>query len=172
VEIRLAEVRDAEAVAALKVRAWRAAYRGLLSDDLLDGLDAAVEADAWRARLAAPPAEERLWLAVERDDLVGYARSGPCEDVDATPELAEVHGLYVAPERIGTGVGRALLEHAAADLAARGYRALVLWHFVGNDRASRFYGRAGLRPDGTIRRSPVGVDELRLRRRLDGRGPH
>jgi GNAT superfamily N-acetyltransferase len=127
------------------------------------------EAEAWRERLEAPPAEERLWLAVDGDELVGYARTGPCVDVDATPELGEVNGLYAAPERIGTGVGRALLAHAAADLAARGYGTLVLWQFVGNDRAAVFYERAGLRPDGTRRRSPHGVDEVRLRRPLDDR---
>ena len=101
--------------------------------------------------------------------VVGYARTGPCEDVDATPELGEVRGLYAAPERIGSGVGRALLAHAAADLAARGYRTLVLWQFVGNDRAAAFYEQADLRPDGMMRRSPHGVDEVRLRRPLDDR---
>ena len=94
--------------------------RGILPAERLDALDVDAEAEAWRERLEAPPAEERLWLAVDGDELVGYARTGPCEDVDATPELGEVHGLYAAPERIGTGVGRALLAHAAADLAARG----------------------------------------------------
>ena len=168
-QIRAATPADAEAIAALKIRAWRAAYAGILPAERLDALDVDAEAEAWGEHLEAPPVEERLWLAVDGDELVGYARTGPCEDVDATPELGEVHGLYAAPERIGTGVGRALLAHAAADLAARGYRALVLWQFVGNDRAAAFYERAGLRPDGTSRRSPHGVDEVRLRRPLDDR---
>ena len=168
-QIRVATPDDAGAIAALKVRAWRAAYAGILPPERLDTLEVDAEAEAWREHVEAPPAEERLWLAVDGDDLVGYARTGPCEDVDATPELGEVHGLYAAPERIGTGVGRALLDHAAADLAARGYRTLVLWQFVGNERAAAFYERAGLRPDGTRRRSPHGVDEVRLRRALDDR---
>jgi RimJ/RimL family protein N-acetyltransferase len=58
------------------------------------------------------------------------------------------------------------------DLAARGYEAVVLWHFVGNDRAARFYERAGLSPDGARRRSRHGADEVRLRRPLDGRDRH
>ncbi len=168
-QIRPATPQDAAAIAALKVRAWRAAYAEILPPERLDALDVDAEAEAWREHLEEPPAEERLWLAVDGADLVGYARSGPCEDVDATPELGEVHGLYAAPERIGTGVGRALLTHAAADLAARGYRTLVLWVFVGNDRAAAFYERAGFWPDGTRRRSPHGIDEVRLGRALDDR---
>jgi ribosomal protein S18 acetylase RimI-like enzyme len=167
--IRLATPEDADAIAALKVRAWRVAYAGILPAERLEALDVDAEAATWRERLESPSHDERLWLAVDGEQLVGYARTGPCEDVDATPELGEVHGLYAAPDRIGTGIGRRLLAHAAADLAARGFRTLVLWQFVGNDRAAVFYERAGLRPDGTRRRSPHGVDEVRLRRPLDDR---
>ncbi|HSL66143.1 MAG TPA: GNAT family N-acetyltransferase [Gaiellaceae bacterium] len=169
-EIRAARPADAAAVAELKVRAWRAAYAGMLPAERLAALDAAAEAEAWRGYLEAVPPEDRFWVAVEGGAVAGYARAGPCEDVDARPGLGEVHGLYVDPARIATGLGRALLEHAAADLAARGYDTLVVWHFVGNDRAAGFYERAGLRPDGTRRRSPHGVDEVRLRRPLGATG--
>jgi GNAT superfamily N-acetyltransferase len=170
VEIRAARPADAAAVAELKVRAWRAAYAGVLPAERLDALDAEAEADAWRLYLEAMPPEDRFWVAVDDGAVAGYARAGPCEDVDARPGLGEVHGLYLDPARVGTGLGRVLLEHAAADLAARGYDTLVVWHFVGNDRAARFYERAGLRPDGTRRRSPHGVDEVRLRRPLGATG--
>ena len=36
--IRLATMADVEALAVLHVRAWQSAYRGLLPDDLLDGI--------------------------------------------------------------------------------------------------------------------------------------
>ena len=53
--------------------------------------------------------------------------------VIATTEAAE-----------GTGVGRALLEHAEAWSRDRGYSLLTLNVFVANDRARRFYERAGM----------------------------
>ena len=43
-EIRRARPEDAEAVARVHVAGWRHAYRGLLPDDYLDGLD-------WRDRV-------------------------------------------------------------------------------------------------------------------------
>jgi GNAT superfamily N-acetyltransferase len=76
-----------------------------------------------------------------------------------------VCGLYVAPSRAGSGRGSALFGHAVADLRERGHAPVVLWHFVGNERAARFYERAGFRLDGAIRTSDFGPDEVR--RRLD-----
>jgi ribosomal protein S18 acetylase RimI-like enzyme len=172
VEIRRARPDDAAAIAALRVRAWRAAYRGILPDASLDALDAEADAPRWRGYLEAAAPDDRLWLAVDGDELVGYARTGASADDDVDLGTAEVHGLYVAPELIGSGVGRTLLAHALDDLAARGHEAVVLWHFVGNERAARFYERAGLRPDGARRPSRHGADEVRLRRPLDRRDRH
>ena len=44
----------------------------------------------------------------------------------------------------GTGVGLALLEHAEAWSRDRGYSLLTLNVFAANDRARRFYERAGM----------------------------
>jgi GNAT superfamily N-acetyltransferase len=167
--IREATPEDARAVAAVKVRAWRAAYGDVLPAGVLDALDARVEEVEWRAYLAALPPGDRLWLAVDDGVVLGFARTGVCSDDDLVGGGAgEVHGLYVEPGRIGTGIGRRLLEHALEDLAARGLEPAVLWQFVGNSRAEAFYERAGLRLDGARRRSSHGVDEVR--RRLEAAG--
>jgi GNAT superfamily N-acetyltransferase len=165
VEVRSALPADAEAIADLKVRSWRAAYTGLLPAELLDALDPSREAEAWRDYIEAKPEVDRLWLAVDQE-VCGFARTGPSPYPDLPERSAEVHGLYVDPERIGTGIGRLLLEHAVADLQARGYGTVTLWHFVGNERAGRFYEIAGFVADGAIRSSDFGVDEVRLRRGL------
>ncbi len=149
--LREASPGDAEAVAALAVRAWRAAYAGILPAAFLAGLDARAWAAEWRAYLEERPAEERLWLLCERRRLAGFARTGSCADDDVPAGAAELHGLYVEPKRTGRGLGSLLLRHAAADLAGRGFPLLVLWHFAANRRAGAFYERLGLRPDGARR---------------------
>ncbi|MFE0378749.1 GNAT family N-acetyltransferase [Streptomyces inhibens] len=55
----------------------------------------------------------------------------------------EVGGLFVAPEAQGDGVGRELLEHAAAL-----HGALTLEVFEGNARARRFYAHLGFTERG------------------------
>jgi GNAT superfamily N-acetyltransferase len=159
--VRAAGVADAPAVAALKVRAWRAAYGSVLPARVLEALDSVAECEAWAGYLVVIPPEDRLWLAVDAGVLVGYARAGPSPDEDVPPGTGEIHGLYVEAARIGTGLGWFLLQHALDDLSERGYVRVVLWHFAANELAARFYDRAGIAPDGARRPNELGADEVR-----------
>ncbi|HEX3807913.1 MAG TPA: GNAT family N-acetyltransferase [Gaiellaceae bacterium] len=149
--LRLAAPADAGAIAAVKIASWRWAYAGLLPHVLLEALDPATEEAEWRTYLEEMPPDDRLWVALHRGIIKGFARTGP----------GEVHGLYVAPDCLRAGLGRRLFTQAVADLTERGFAPVVLWHFVGNDRAAAFYERAGFPLDGVTRRSDFGVDEVR-----------
>jgi GNAT superfamily N-acetyltransferase len=158
---------DADALADLRVRSWRAAYRGLLPDDYLDRMPQG--ADEFRA------ARERFWtpaaragrppvhhLVAERDRvLTGFAVCGP--ERDTGTRAGELLALYVAPEHWSTGAGRTLLAAASEMLAADGHPSLALWVLEGNTRARRFYERNGLRPTGHRRTVTLGapVPEVR-----------
>jgi GNAT superfamily N-acetyltransferase len=78
--------------------------------------------------------ERGLWVAVERGDVVGFAgllRRGP---------LVHLGDLFVAPERLGEGIGRRLLE---ASLPQEGLRTTLASR---DERALPLYARFGLRP--------------------------
>jgi len=134
----------------------------VLADAVLDRMDAAEQAADWREYLAAMPPADRVWVIEADAGVAGFARTGPCADADAPEGAGEVHGLYVDPDRIGTGLGRRLFGQAVADLAAR-HGTVVVWHFAANARAARFYERAGFTLDGGCRQSQFGVPELRRR---------
>ena len=53
VSVRVAWADDAEAIAAVQVRAWRHEYAGLMPDEVLDSLDVGQFAEAWRGSMAA-----------------------------------------------------------------------------------------------------------------------
>jgi ribosomal protein S18 acetylase RimI-like enzyme len=150
VRIREATPQDAEAIAGIHVRAWQTAYRGQLSDDFLDGLRVEDRLDMHRAALDAPPAEYRMWLAESVERPIGFAVTGKSQDADAEDRTAEFFAIYLEPEQLGTGVGRALFEHAVDDLRERGYRTATLWVLETNERARRFYEIAGWEHDGTV----------------------
>jgi ribosomal protein S18 acetylase RimI-like enzyme len=59
---------------------------------------------------------------------------------------AEVLALYVVPEARGRGVAEALLQAGLAWALAHGYDHARLYVTVANERARRFYARAGFRP--------------------------
>jgi ribosomal protein S18 acetylase RimI-like enzyme len=170
--VRPAEESDAAAIARVKIAAWRAAYRGIVPDPVLDGLDLEHEAATWRERLrdqavvkvgvadlVEPPASPRL---------VGYVSEGPARGDDMAG-LGEVRAIYVDPAAQGRGVGRALLDAAVRGLAARGYDEAMLWVFEANAAARGFYERLGWTPDGAAKPFAIGgaaAVELRYRRRV------
>ncbi|MEW1747934.1 GNAT family N-acetyltransferase [Streptomyces angustmyceticus] len=170
---------DVDAVSAVRVRGWQSAYRGLMPQAYLDAMSVAADAERRRAWFGRRPPEVSELVAERDGAVVGWASVGPARDPDLAPGPAqlpaplptagELLALYVAPELIGTGVGRALMAAGTARARASGYRALYLWVVRGNARARRFYERAGFVPDGAQEAYEVGgrsVPEVRYRRPL------
>ena len=52
VTVRTARADDAEALATAHVRAWQAAYRGILPQDYLDAIDLDARVEQWRGWIA------------------------------------------------------------------------------------------------------------------------
>lgn len=89
--------------------------------------------------------------------VVGFARVSPYSDRCAYRGIGE-HGVYVARDVRGQGVGRTLLDELCAEAARRGFHKLTSRVFVENE-ASRAAHRAG------------GFEEVGIQRRhakLDG----
>lgn len=170
---------DVDAVSAVRVRGWQHAYRGLMPQAYLDAMSVAADAGRRRAWFGRRTTEVSDLVAERVGEVIGWASVGPARDPDIAPgaeELpaprptaGELLALYVAPDLIGTGVGRALLAAGTADARAKGFDTLYLWVVRGNTLARRFYERAGFVPDGAEESHEVGgrsVPELRYRRRL------
>jgi ribosomal protein S18 acetylase RimI-like enzyme len=142
--LRQAVQGDAARLGEIFVRCWRSAYRGVVADEIIDGLDPVVVARWWERLLA----EHDVVVAAENGVPVGMARYGPDPD---DPGRGHLFSLYVDPDASGTGVGRMLLGHVAAQLAAAGFTTATLWVFAANERAIRFYRAAGWEPTGKER---------------------
>jgi GNAT superfamily N-acetyltransferase len=147
--IREAVPADAVAIAEVHVRSWQAAYRGQLTDDYLDGLTVEGRIDQHRRSLEEPREDWRTWVAEEGAAVRGFAVTGPSEDADADERTGEVYAIYLEPRLVGTGIGRALFEHAVGDLRERGFSRATLWVLESNAQARRFYAVAGWKTDGT-----------------------
>jgi GNAT superfamily N-acetyltransferase len=162
VDVRTAGAADAEALAVVHVRSWRAAYAGLVDETHLAGLDVDDRARLWRGRLAGGGPGAVTYLATIAADVVGFASVGPVRDEDLVRQQerwAEVYALYVDPDRWGAGVGTALwgaVEAGWAEEAA----AVALWVLRDNVRAREFYLARGLAPDGAERLISIGTQEL------------
>jgi GNAT superfamily N-acetyltransferase len=170
-QVRRAEPADAAPIAVVHVRSWQGAYRGLLPQEYLDGLEPAGRTERWRRALERDNWPAAGTLVVVSDGQVGgFANFGPTRDTDASgARVGEISAIYVLPEAWGTGLGRGLMAAALSQLAAGGYETAALWVLESNARARRFYARAGWTPDGSAKQEDIGgapVTEVRYRRPL------
>jgi ribosomal protein S18 acetylase RimI-like enzyme len=161
--VRHAVLEDAALIAAIHVRTWQVAYRGLMPDELLDGLLVEQREERWQQALGE--GGSATYVAVEDAAVVGFcAVAAPSRDDDAQDGVAEIGAIYVEPSVWRTGTGRALMDVALADLRADGWRQLTLWVLAENQPARDFYSQFGLMPDGAeMTHAGSGATELRLR---------
>ncbi len=144
--IRRALESDAVGIATVHVRAWQAAYRGIVPDAYLDSLSVDARAKNWREILVRDgPAE--VWVAVLSGDVAGWIAFGPLRDGPATAQSGELEAIYVSAQYWGAGLGRGLLLKARGRLAERGFTTVSLWVLLENTRAIRFYRAAGFAPN-------------------------
>ena len=148
-QVRVATLEDAEAVAGVHVRSWQSAYRGLVPDADLDSLSVEGRREAW-SRILAETDLPRTGTFVLTDGLevIGFAHVAPTRDDDLRDSTGEVTGIYVAPSAWGRGGGRQLMEAARANLKAAGFATAALWVLEANHRARAFYERQGWVAEG------------------------
>lgn len=90
VSIRAANVAEADAIGRVHVRTWQAAYAGQLPDDYLRELSIPARQRAWRERLSEDARPGDILVAVDRDDVIGFASVGPSRDQDAKSGAGEL----------------------------------------------------------------------------------
>jgi GNAT superfamily N-acetyltransferase len=143
--IRDARADDAHAIADIYVASRRVAWKGIIDDVYLDGLDADQEARSTSAFLELPDPPGWGTRVAEDARIVGFLSAGPDEEA---PASAHVGALFVAPDVFGSGIGSQLLADAAAQFRALGFVDAYLWTLVDDPRTNQFYVHRGWIPDG------------------------
>lgn len=136
---------DLDEIAAFLNECWRSAYSGILDAAFLASL---TTADRRRRLDVKRRAGARLFTTRDPDGLLGVAMAGP-STLPGWDGAGELNILYVRSDRIGTGIGHALLQVAEDALCASGYATVVLDVFEANRRAIGFYAAHGYERKGT-----------------------
>ena len=160
IEVRDADVDDADAIATAHIDAWRAGYRGVVPDEYLDAEEfASSRRDRWRSWSWQQIPESRLFVVTLQGRVVGFGHAGP-EQVAAhgieTPESergdgearGEIYGFYLHPAAWGSGGAGALMSRCEEFLRDEGFASATLWVLRDNPRARAFYEKAGWRATG------------------------
>lgn len=151
---------DMAGIAAVHVRAWQAAYAGILMPGYLASLSIAERTERWREILAVD--DSTTLVARKGGQVIAFASFGKWRsDPDATGQ-GEVQALYVDPPMWRLGVGRALLRDAVAGLRAAGRANIGLWVLAENSRGLRFYDSFGfVQVPGSEREFEIGGARVR-----------
>jgi len=98
------------------VATWRATYRGLMPQSLLDGLSVGARTAVWRRILRDDDGSTLVAIEQAADRVVGFVSVGPSRDTDPDRAPSELYGIYLHPDHWGRGAGRHLLDCGLAQL--------------------------------------------------------
>jgi L-amino acid N-acyltransferase YncA len=155
-QVRAATLNDADSIAGIHVRSWQSAYTHLFTAEFLGGIDVAHRRERWSMWLTYPPDGFKTFVAEDDGKVIGFAGYGRARDNDVPEGTAELLTIYLEPDRIGTGAGRALMEAVLADMRSLGIAQSMLWVFADNPRTRRFYETAGWRIDDKTQVENIG----------------
>jgi GNAT superfamily N-acetyltransferase len=170
--VRPAVPDDAGGITRIQLTTWRHAYRRILPQHVVDGIDEAWVTRRWQTSIEDPPSpRHRVLVAVEQAEqayLVGFVASGevdetalaPDEDPEKLlrPDVASVTDLLVEPRWGRRGHGSRLLAASAELWRADGFATAVGWSFEADAAMRAFLTSAGWELDGAAR--ALDVDDL------------
>src|SRR3954471_2800502 len=101
IEVRPAQLDDADGICDAHVGGWRAAYRGLFPDDYLDAdeFDRS-RRENWRRGTWIGATDRTVLSGLIKGHVLGFAHVGPENVDDGVPATGrgEVYGFYLNPD--------------------------------------------------------------------------
>jgi ribosomal protein S18 acetylase RimI-like enzyme len=186
ITIRSATAADAAAIATVRADSWRAAYAALIPAAALAEATGPASVSAYTEVLITRSCAGILVAEPQQPrppghQVIGFASFGPERDAagqlmpppEASPSgsaAGELYAIYVRPAYWGGQAGWQLLTELVSRATAQRYDSLTLWVLEANDRARRFYERAGFAVTGEsqVLDDLGGVTEIRYWRPLAG----
>lgn len=148
---------DEEVLAYIQTESWKAAFKDILSEEVLEkytNLDKATEmykalieqkiGNGYLLKIDGKAHAIAWWNTTREADMPGYA------------ELICIHSL---PDRWRSGFGSKLMNRVLEDIKIVGYSKVMLWVFAENTSARAFYEKHGFRANGTEKES-FGTTEI------------
>ncbi len=139
--IRIAQVRDAAAIAHVHVESWRTTYQAILPNAYLAALNEAERVPLWQDWLTR---DLSIFVAEVEGEVVGFAAGGAIREPFPAYD-SELYTLYLLKKVQGRGLGKALLRTVVEALLEKGHRSMLAWVLEQNP-AVGFYESAGAQP--------------------------
>lgn len=155
--LRKAAEKDISRMAEILIFAKRMAYRPIFRNDTVSFNEMQVLP---LAEKLARPSGLNGWFVYDDGIVRGVMEWGMAES--GNPDAVQLCSFFVDPFFQQMGYGRRMMEDFIRWAGEKGYRCVILWVLEKNERARRFYEKAGFAFDGG-RRLEEGTLEYLLR---------
>jgi ribosomal protein S18 acetylase RimI-like enzyme len=162
ISIKTATYQDALSIAHIQIAGWHASYQNIIPESHLRTLSVSDKTAFWQSILIDPVKAKEILVAL-RDEIsssdeqtktvpqvLGFVSFGSADDPPGPRNEAmeasrkgELRAIYVDPRHLSEGVGRGLWLAAKEKMVNIGFSTAVVSVFAGNERATRFYHKAG-----------------------------
>ena len=118
------KISDVPRVSEIHVFAWRSAYRGIISDEILFNQRLVSKSmERFNNSVSAGTLEQYVY-----DDgiIKAFMSIGICMDEDKA-DAFELGAIYVDPFMKGQGIGRQLVDYCEEQAIARGFGKVCIW---------------------------------------------
>ncbi|WP_269477392.1 GNAT family N-acetyltransferase [Hominibacterium faecale] len=152
---------DRMAISRVYEESWKHAYKGIIPQDYLDS----IPEGSWATVLENP--DWNTLVCVDHGSIVGT--SSFCKSrFNQFDGQGEIISIYLLPDYMGKGFGKALLESALAELKKQGYKDVFLWVLEENLGARHFYEKEGFSATDDDLNDNIGGKDLREIRYIYG----
>jgi GNAT superfamily N-acetyltransferase len=134
--IRKARESDILGLAETHVASWRAAYRGLMPDKIIEKHTVESRSVAWTKTLVDPT--QRILVCISDERVAGFSYFGRSREKHAEPTEAELMAIYVHPDYWRRGIGRAICRETIENLRGN-FSTVIVWVLRDNHNTRKFY---------------------------------
>ena len=144
-EIIKADISHAQDLGYVHAKSWRAAYRGIAADDVVDAFTPQKRAEAFEKAIPANPDEQEYYLFKVDGRPAGMALL--CKKRDEAD--GEIYAIYFHPDFWGSDATHQAFAFCVRRLKEQGCGRIFIWVLEKNERARRFYEKYGFTLDDT-----------------------
>ncbi|WP_397538838.1 GNAT family N-acetyltransferase [Rummeliibacillus pycnus] len=118
-EIRRANIEDANGIAIVHVDSWKTTYKGIIPDNFLKGLSYEDRTELWKQNIIR---EDNYVIIAENEQgkIIGFADAWKRE-TNNEENTCDLTSIYLLEEYQGTGIGKALMRELFIHFKKMGY---------------------------------------------------
>ena len=132
---------DLPSVVDIQIEGWRAAYKGIVDDNTLNGMNR----DERIEKRKKDYRENRFIVAELNNEIVGF-----CRFIDSnkfTQDMSEIDcelgALYVKPDLKYNGIGTKMFEFVLNEFKNKSKTKMIVWCLKDNEPSKKFYKKMG-----------------------------